>query len=50
LSEFSAPQETPHSAVAMVEPQVRPTCEGADVLLTLRLPVPLSTLRFVRYT
>ena len=50
LSEFAAPQETPHSAVALVEPQVRPTFEGADVVLTLRLPVPLSTLRFVRYT
>ena len=49
-SECFAPQATPHSAIAMVEPQVRPTFEGADVVLTLRLPVPLSTLRFVRYT
>jgi hypothetical protein len=50
LSGFTAPQETPHSAVAMVEPRVRPTFEGADVVLTLRLPVPRSTLRFVRST
>ena len=49
-SGFADPRETPLRAVARAEPQVRPNVEGADAGITMRFPVPLTTLRYVRST
>ena len=42
LSEFADPREPQHGAVARAEPQVRPNVEGADAVLTTRLPAAFA--------